>query len=111
VTTAESLRRSKIKSVPAPETKLKSKAYLKELRRLQAELCKLQDWAKATGERAVVVFEGRDAAGKGGAIRAITERVSPRCSRSTRCPRLRTVRRRSCTRSATSRTSPPPVRS
>jgi len=78
VTTAESLRRSKIKSVPAPETKLKSKAYLKELRRLQAELCKLQDWAKATGERAVVVFEGRDAAGKGGAIRAITERVSPR---------------------------------
>jgi polyphosphate kinase 2 len=61
--------------------RLKTKAYLKELRRLQAELCKLQDWAKETGERAVVVFEGRDAAGKGGSIRAITERVSPRVFR------------------------------
>src|SRR5678809_1212267 len=58
--------------------KLKAKKYEKELGRLQAELCKLQDWAKATGERAIVVFEGRDAAGKGGSIRAITERVSPR---------------------------------
>src|SRR5690348_7529959 len=64
-----------------PGEKLKSKEYLKELRRLQAELCKLQDWAKQTGERAIVVFEGRDAAGKGGSIRAITERVSPRVFR------------------------------
>src|SRR5438128_132715 len=64
-----------------PGGKLKSKEYLKELRRLQAELCKLQDWAKETGERAIVVFEGRDAAGKGGSIRAITERVSPRVFR------------------------------
>jgi polyphosphate kinase 2 len=64
-----------------PAEKLKTKDYLKELTRLQAELCKLQDWVKATGERAIVVFEGRDAAGKGGSIRAITERVSPRVFR------------------------------
>ncbi len=44
----------------------------------QAELCKLQDWVKHKGLRVIVVFEGRDAAGKGGTIRAITERVSPR---------------------------------
>jgi polyphosphate kinase 2 len=60
---------------------LKNKAYMKELRRLQAELCRLQDWVKAKGERIIVVFEGRDAAGKGGTIKAITERVSPRVFR------------------------------
>ena len=60
---------------------LKRKTYEKELRRLQAELCKLQDWVKYKGLRAIVVFEGRDAAGKGGTIRAITERVSPRVFR------------------------------
>jgi len=74
----ESLNRSKSTNGASPDGKLKTKDYLKELRRLQAELCKLQDWAKATGERAIVLFEGRDAAGKGGSIRAITERVSPR---------------------------------
>jgi len=61
--------------------RLKKKEYEKELRRLQAELCKLQDWVKFKGIRAIVVFEGRDAAGKGGAIRAISERVSPRVFR------------------------------
>jgi polyphosphate kinase 2 len=61
--------------------KLKRKEYEKELRKLQTELCLLQDWVKATGERIVVVFEGRDAAGKGGTIRALTERVSPRTFR------------------------------
>jgi polyphosphate kinase 2 len=60
---------------------LKRKNYEKELRRLQAELCKLQDWVKYKGLRVIVVFEGRDAAGKGGTIRAITERVSPRVFR------------------------------
>src|SRR5271170_2690352 len=60
---------------------LKRKKYNKELRRLQAELCKLQDWVKFKGLRAIVVFEGRDAAGKGGTIRAMTERVSPRVFR------------------------------
>jgi polyphosphate kinase 2 len=61
--------------------KLKAKAYEKELRRLQAELCTLQEWVKHQGLRVVVIFEGRDGAGKGGTIRAITERVSPRVFR------------------------------
>ncbi|MGB9445588.1 MAG: polyphosphate kinase 2 [Candidatus Acidiferrum sp.] len=63
------------------ESRLKRKKYEKELRRLQAELCKLQDWVKHKGLRVIVIFEGRDAAGKGGTIRAITERVSPRVFR------------------------------
>ena len=69
---------------PAQETetpKLKRKEYEKLLRELQTELCSLQDWVKQTGERIIVVFEGRDAAGKGGTIRAMTERVSPRTFR------------------------------
>ena len=57
------------------------KAYEKNLRRLQAELCELQAWVKYKGLRAIVVFEGRDAAGKGGTIKAIMERVSPRVFR------------------------------
>src|SRR5213595_3040819 len=61
--------------------RLKRKQYEKELSRLQGELCRLQDWVKYKGLRVVVVFEGRDAAGKGGTIRAITERVSPRVFR------------------------------
>jgi polyphosphate kinase 2 len=61
--------------------KLKRKQYEKLLRKLQAELCRLQDWVKHKGLRVIVVFEGRDAAGKGGTIRAITERVSPRVFR------------------------------
>src|SRR5262252_3368842 len=61
--------------------KLKRKEYEKALRGLQAELCSLQEWVKQTGERIIVVFEGRDAAGKGGTIKAITERVSPRTFR------------------------------
>jgi polyphosphate kinase 2 len=56
-------------------------AYNKALRALQVELCALQDWVKKTGLRVVVVFEGRDAAGKGGIIKVITERVSPRVFR------------------------------
>jgi polyphosphate kinase 2 len=65
---------------------LTKKEYEKELRKLQAELCKLQDWVKQTGARVVIVFEGRDAAGKGGTIRAITERVSPRVFRTIALP-------------------------
>lgn len=61
--------------------KLKKKEYTKELRKLQVELCKLQDWIKHKGLRVVVIFEGRDAAGKGGTIKAITERTSPRVFR------------------------------
>ena len=60
---------------------MKNKEYEKELRKLQAELCKLQEWVKHKGLRVIIVFEGRDAAGKGGTISAITERVSPRVFR------------------------------
>jgi polyphosphate kinase 2 len=61
--------------------KLKRKEYEQELVRLQGKLCVLQDWVKAKGLRAIIIFEGRDAAGKGGTIKAITERVSPRVFR------------------------------
>jgi polyphosphate kinase 2 len=63
------------------QPKLARKDYDKELRRLQAELCLLQDWVRHKGLRVIVVFEGRDGAGQGGTIRAITERVSPRVFR------------------------------
>jgi polyphosphate kinase 2 len=61
--------------------KLPNKEYEKELMRLHAELVKLQEWAVQTGAKICVVFEGRDGAGKGGTIKAITERVSPRVFR------------------------------
>jgi len=63
------------------KSKLKRKDYEKELQRLQAELCQLQEWVKHHGKRVVIIFEGRDGAGKGGTIKAITERVSPRIFR------------------------------
>ncbi len=65
----------------ATDGKMKRKLYEKELRKLQVELCHVQSWVKAKGLRIIVVFEGRDAAGKGGTIKAITERVSPRVFR------------------------------
>jgi polyphosphate kinase 2 len=61
--------------------KMKTKAYEKELRKLHVELVKLQEWVKHKGLKVCVVFEGRDGAGKGGTIKAITERVSPRVFR------------------------------
>jgi polyphosphate kinase 2 len=61
--------------------KLKTKKYEKKMRELQAELCHLQDWIKHKRLRVIIIFEGRDAAGKGGTIRALTERVSPRVFR------------------------------
>jgi polyphosphate kinase 2 len=60
---------------------MKGKHYERELRELQGELCALQAWVKHKGLRVIIVFEGRDAAGKGGTIKAITERVSPRVFR------------------------------
>lgn len=60
---------------------LKRKQYEKQLRKLQTELCHLQEWVKHKGLRVIIVFEGRDGAGKGGTIRALTERVSPRVFR------------------------------
>jgi polyphosphate kinase len=72
------LKRSAASSVKG---KMKRKSYEKELHRLQVELCHLQDWVKEHGARIIILFEGRDAAGKGGTIKAITERVSPRVFR------------------------------
>jgi polyphosphate kinase 2 len=63
------------------QKKMKQKKFEKELVRLQAKLCVLQDWVKEKGLRVIIVFEGRDAAGKGGTIKAITERTSPRIFR------------------------------
>ncbi len=60
------------------KSRLKRKKYEKELERLQEKLCHLQAWVKHKGLRAIIIFEGRDAAGKGGTIKALTERVSPR---------------------------------
>jgi polyphosphate kinase len=64
-----------------PPAKLKRKAYEGELRRLHGELVAMQEWIKASGAKVCVVFEGRDTAGKGGTIKRITERVSPRTFR------------------------------
>ncbi len=61
--------------------KMKRKEYEKHLQELQTELCRLQRWVVHAGLRVIIVFEGRDAAGKGGTIKAITERVSPRVFR------------------------------
>jgi len=60
---------------------MKNKEYRKTLLRLQSELCKLQEWVRYKGHRVIILFEGRDTAGKGGTIRALTERVSPRVFR------------------------------
>jgi polyphosphate kinase 2 len=68
-------------SISDKDHKLNNRKYLKVLRKLQGELCHLQEWVKHKGLRVIIVFEGRDAAGKGGTIRALTERVSPRVFR------------------------------
>jgi polyphosphate kinase 2 (PPK2 family) len=64
-----------------PASKMKRKAYEKDLRKLQIQLCHLQQWVKAKNLRVIILFEGRDTAGKGGTIKALTERVSPRVFR------------------------------
>jgi polyphosphate kinase 2 len=64
-----------------PRRKIKDKIYFAELARLQIELVKLQEWVKDRGLKVVIIFEGRDAAGKGGAIKRITECLSPRIAR------------------------------
>ena len=74
-------RKPKTVDGEASQEKLNNKVYEKELARLHAELVKLQLWAVAKGLKGCVVFEGRDGAGKGGVIKAITERVSPRVFR------------------------------
>jgi polyphosphate kinase len=64
-----------------PPPKLKRKAYEREMRRLHGELVAMQEWVKASGAKICILFEGRDTAGKGGTIKRITERVSPRVFR------------------------------
>jgi polyphosphate kinase 2 len=81
ITNFETESATEVPSDGTETPKLKRKDYEKELRKLQGQLCDLQDWVKSTGQRMIVVFEGRDAAGKGGTIRALTERVSPRVFR------------------------------
>src|SRR6478735_9399056 len=61
--------------------KRERRQYFRELLRLQGELVKLQDWVVATGHKMVILFEGRDAAGKGGVIKRITQRLNPRVAR------------------------------
>lgn len=72
---------SESKAAAKRDAKVPKDIYEAELFRLQAELVKLQEWVKATGARVVVVFEGRDAAGKGGTIKRVTEYLSPRVAR------------------------------
>ena len=63
---------------PSEPERMKRKDYEKELHKLQVELCHLQEWVKASGLRVIIIFEGRDAAGKGGTIKAL--RCLRRCS-------------------------------
>ncbi|GAA4749957.1 polyphosphate kinase 2 [Gordonia alkaliphila] len=74
-------KQEKTKKKSQPKNSLSKKAYESELFRLQTELVALQEWVRATGARVVVIFEGRDAAGKGGAIKRITQYLSPRVAR------------------------------
>ena len=92
--------------------RVKRKVYEAELLRLQAELLKLQQWVRAEGRRLVVIFEGRDAAGKGGAIKRVTEHLNPRFARIAALPASRpSASAASGTSSATSTTSRRPARS
>jgi polyphosphate kinase 2 len=74
-------RASKARGASKPEDELSGKDYQRELKKLHVELVRLQEWVKAKGLKVCIVFEGRDGAGKGGTIKAITERVSPRVFR------------------------------
>ncbi|WP_294769250.1 polyphosphate kinase 2 [uncultured Rhodoferax sp.] len=68
-------------AAPDADARAARRLYFRELFRMQGELVKLQDWVVATGHKVVVIFEGRDAAGKGGAIKRITQRLNPRVCR------------------------------
>ena len=85
-------------------TKVPRKLYEQELVRLQVELVQLKEWVRVEGVRLVVLFEGRDAAGKGGAIKRVSEYLNPRVCASSRCRRRPSANRASGTSSATSRT-------
>jgi polyphosphate kinase len=82
VTTAEKdAKATKAKSTPPGKSKISDAVYEAELFRLQTELVKLQEWVRFSGARLVIVFEGRDGAGKGGTIKRITEYLNPRVAR------------------------------
>src|SRR4051812_5629660 len=91
--------------------RLPRKAYEKELFRLQGELVKLQEWVRMEGARLVVVFEGRDAAGKGSTIKRVSEYLNPRLARIAALPAPTERERSQCTSSGTSGTSQPQGRS
>ncbi|MNK73082.1 Polyphosphate kinase 2 [compost metagenome] len=74
-------KKAATKSKPVESGKLKNKVYLEELAQLHVEMVKLQEWVQHTGAKVCIIFEGRDGAGKGGTIKALTERVSPRVFR------------------------------
>jgi polyphosphate kinase 2 (PPK2 family) len=93
------------------DAKLAKKEYEAELFKLQVELVKLQDWAKHSGARIVIIFEGRDAAGKGGIIKRIMERVSPRVFRLVALPAPTKDKRPRCTCNATLNNYPRAVKS
>ena len=78
---AEERKEKKKKAKGAKPEKLSRKDYEAELQKLQVELCYLQDWVRESGARIILVCEGRDTAGKGGLIKRLTERVSPRTFR------------------------------
>ena len=85
--------------------------YELELFRLQAELVEMQEWVRTSGARLVVIFEGRDAAGKGGTIQRISQYLNPRVARIVALPAPTERELSSGTSSATSRTCPQPGRS
>jgi hypothetical protein len=87
------------------------KKYFQQLFRLQGELVKLQDWVAATRQKVVILFEGRDAAGKGGAIKRITQKLNPASAAWWRCRHPTTANARSGTSSVTCRTCPRRARS
>ena len=95
----------------AANGKLKAKDYERELAKLHVELVKVQQWVVHEGLKICIVFEGRDGAGKGGAIKAITERVSPRVFASSPYRRLPSAKSRRYMYSGTSLICPPPARS
>ena len=93
------------------DPRLKRDEYEIEKRRLQIELLKLQNWSKDIGERIVILFEGRDAAGKGGTIKRFMEHLNPRGARVVALERPDRREQTSGTSSATSPIFPPPARS
>ena len=78
---ADAANQTETSQSEASQAKESRRAYFRELFRLQAELVKLQDWVAETGHKVVIIFEGRDAAGKGGVIKRITQRLNPRICR------------------------------